>query len=616
LIEQPELAYDLCFFIYEARAATRGTAMMPFILYPSERKLVKALKECIDVGQDLGVNKSREEGASETIIKFLTLYTLLIPNCSFLIGSQKEEYVDKTGTTKSLFAKIDQTIKYLPLWMRARFVLERSHCKFRNMTLESLIDGEATNENFGAGGRATAVLLDEFGRVDAPVAESIAGSVWDVTGSVIFNSTHWLGAAHSFNKMLHKPGVRRVDMLWYDHPLKQLGLYKSPTIGEIEIVDKPYYLEKFPDFCKDIDIMKSFQIEKWKDTYPSFVADGCERIPGDVRSPWHDKRELRSNTYREFCSNVWADPTGASDMFFDAVTNSRIRSTNVKKPKYEGELVFRSNKNNIDKITLQQNIGKRGFKWFGDLYRDKNGLLRPNQLHNFIIGCDIGFGTGASNSVAEIVDCNTGENIGEYVCSDRTPEEFADLIVALCKWVGGGTKEAFLIFENNGGQGSNFSKRVIDKGLFLVYTQRTELNKSRRSGNKYGWHSGRTEKEFVLSKLQAALKEGLKTKRDNVFVIVYNDEIVNELDNYIFYESGEIDSSEVQDQSSGARKRHGDRIIGLALAVLAGQDQGKMERIQEQNIPYGSYAWRSMQRKRTQAEKKRDWQEPRDVNWK
>lgn len=246
LFDNPELAYDTCFFIYEAREATRGLAITPFILYPSERILVQALKDCIDRGQDLGVNKSREEGATETIIKFLTLYTLLVPNCSFLIGSQKEEYVDKSGTTKSLFAKIDQTIKYLPLWMKHRFEIERSHCKFRNKTIESLIDGEATNENFGAGGRATAVLLDEFGRVDAPIAESIAGSVWDVSNCIVFNSTHWFGSGHPFNKMLQKKGIKIISMPWWKNPTKNKGLYKSPHIDEIELVDEDYYLKNYP----------------------------------------------------------------------------------------------------------------------------------------------------------------------------------------------------------------------------------------------------------------------------------------------------------------------------------------------------------------------------------
>jgi hypothetical protein len=250
LFVEPQLAYDLCFFIYEARAATRGLAIAPFILYPSEQTLVQKLKVCIDGGKDLGINKSREEGASETIIKFLTLYMLLVPNCSFLVGSQKEDYVDKSGTTKSLFSKIDQTIKYLPLWMRNRLEIERSHCKIKNKTIESIIDGEATNENFGAGGRATAVLLDEFGRVDAPIAESIAGSVWDVSNCIIFNSTHWLGASHPFNKMLHKPGIERVDMLWYNHPLKKMGLYKTEKVNEIELIDEKYYKEKYPGIFK------------------------------------------------------------------------------------------------------------------------------------------------------------------------------------------------------------------------------------------------------------------------------------------------------------------------------------------------------------------------------
>jgi hypothetical protein len=359
-----------------------------------------------------------------------------------------------------------------------------------------------------------------------------------------------------------------------------------------------------------------FKIEKLPIEYARlFVADGGEKIPSNLRSPWHDHREERSNTYREFCSNVWANPVGAQDTFFDPVVSVRIRSEFIRRFKYEGELEFVQSKNKIDKVEFRQNIGRRGLKWWDDLYRDKNGKLRPNQLHNYIVGADIGFGTGASNSVAEVIDCNTGENIGEYVSADKTPEEFADTVVALCKWIGGGTNEAFLIFENNGGQGSNFSKRVVDKGLVLIYTQKTELNKSRRSLNKYGWHSGRTEKEFVLSKLQAALKESLKTVKDNVFVTIRNEEIINELDNYIFYESGEVDSSEIQDQTTGARKRHGDRIIGLALAVLALQDQGKMERIQESNVPWNSYAWRQRERQRVQAERKLDWQEPKEIKW-
>jgi hypothetical protein len=211
------------------------------------------------------------------------------------------------------------------------------------------------------------------------------------------------------------------------------------------------------------------------------------------------------------------------------------------------------------------------------------------------------------------LDVNTGENVGEYVCSDKSPEEFADLVVALCKWIGGGTGEAYLIFENNGGQGANFSKRVIERGLSLVYTQRTELTKSRRSLNKYGWHSGRTEKEFVMSLLQAALKESLKTKKENPFVIIRNEEIVNELDNYVFYESGEVDSSEIQDLASGARKRHGDRVIGLALCCLALKDQGSMKKVSDNKIPWGSFAWRQLQRKQKEAEKSETWGDPKEI---
>jgi hypothetical protein len=316
--------------------------------------------------------------------------------------------------------------------------------------------------------------------------------------------------------------------------------------------------------------------------------------------------------------NIWADPAGASEQFFDGVVNTKIRD-NCKPPIFEGnikfEFVVKNGKERIVKPEIYESR-LRSLKWFVPLSKQKDGSLRPNQLHNYIIGADIGFGLGASNSTAEIVDVNTGENVGEFITSDKTPEEFADCIVALAQWIGGGTGEAYVIFENNGGQGGLFSKRIISRGLTLVYTKTTEQKKTRKRLNEYGWFSSPKEKEFVLGLLQGALKEGLKEQPIQKYVKIYNETIVDELDDYIFYESGEISSNEGLDETTSARKRHGDRVVGLALCILALQDQGKMQKIADEKVPWGSYEWRSRQRKLNEVGEKKDWSEPKQAGWK
>jgi hypothetical protein len=206
-----------------------GFRNWPFIPRPKQIDAINALKYAIDKGEDLVINKSRDEGGTEIITKFFALYFLFVPDSQFLIGSRKEEYVDKTGDFKTLFAKIDHVIKFLPNWLRLSLdgSLQRNHLHIGNLDLNTAIDGEATNENFGAGGRTTAVFLDEFGRVEKSMAESIKDSVNDVTNCVIYCSTHWFGSNHPFNKVVKSKYIKKVVLPWYSNPEKNYGLYTS-----------------------------------------------------------------------------------------------------------------------------------------------------------------------------------------------------------------------------------------------------------------------------------------------------------------------------------------------------------------------------------------------------
>lgn len=607
--------YDDPKIFYNAFAFTINPQMppsmrnWPFILRPKQEKVVDLLKWGIDNGNDLGVNKTRKEGATELITKFYTCYSLIVPECNFLMGSEKEDKVEKTGDKYTLFSKIDHTIKCLPFWWKPKII--DNHLQMTFLDTGSAIHGEATNPNFGASGRATSAFLDEFGRVDRSIAESMEGTIHDVADCVIYCSTHWLGVNHPFNKAIEKKTTKTITLMWYENPEKNYGLYKSPEIDEIEIVDINYYRNLCPEVFNDIQPNVTFkysEFEKSLLTYSEeiqdklkdirFIPDGCENIPGDLRSPWQDKEEeKRKGNKRDFVSNIWASPIGASDAVFDDVVLTRIKNSTIRPPDFVGDILFSYNERGRV-CNLKFKKAKYGkLKWWGTL---KNG--KPDLSHSYILGADISAGTGSSNSTAIIVDRNTNEQVGEYATPNHPPQEFADICVALGKWC----NNAYLIWDNTGGHGINFGRRVLWNGYNSVYIQRQESNKTIKVQNKYGYNiSGREAKEDLLGELGIALSEGLKTKRNYKSIIVHSEDLVEELFDYIFLEGGEIEASVRADLTSGARKRHGDRVIGAALCVLGLKYRAPARIEQRREISKNSVAYRIEEWEKQQEENKR-----------
>ena len=228
-----------------------GERNQPFILRPAQIPAIERLNWCIDNKKDAGLNKSRKQGASELCCKLFAAKGLLEPDSHFIIGSRKKELVDNFGDPYTLFAKVDNVFNCLPSWWLSLCGYDPKSCrKDMNLTIpatNSSYSGETTNENFSAGSRGTALLLDEFGRVDYSMAESIEGSVHDVADCVIYSSTHWLGPGHTFNKCINKESTERIDLLWYDNPCEAQGLYNTEEPGEVTLIDVEYYTERWPE---------------------------------------------------------------------------------------------------------------------------------------------------------------------------------------------------------------------------------------------------------------------------------------------------------------------------------------------------------------------------------
>lgn len=595
----PKIAYNSLYWTVNPRMPP-GERNWPFILRPKQEIVVDTLNWCIDNQHDMGINKSRDEGATEMVCKMYALKSL-IPNSYFIIGSRNKELVDSLGDPYTLFAKIDFAFECMPEWLKEKIAYDqRTDRKDMQLTLRNLnsvIRGETTNESFSAGRRATSIFLDEFGRVEPRVAESIEGSVHDVSGCVVYGSTHWYGENHPFNRALKKSTTKVVNLIWYENPVKSAGLYKSPDYDVIEIVDTAYYKANYPEIpllasalpFKLSKLEAELLLKGYTGKTPIFIADACEMLPkgADLRSPWHDKAEKeRAGNLRDFISNVWASPIGSQDSVFNPITLSRIETQMICPPKYEGEILFDyDGEGRVDNCRFSRG-GRVRLKWWGNL---KNG--KPDISHNYVIGCDPSLGTGNSNSVAAVLDVNTKEIVGMWVCSNTPYELFADVVMALAHWLG----DAYVIFENNGGHGINFGRRLVNKGCRRIYTQRMEEGKLKKIKNKLGWTSNPNTKADLLGELGIALSEGLKTKPTYISCKIYDKDILSELRGYVFYQDGDIGSTEVQDLTSGARKRHGDRVIAVGLAVLGSKYQAKQPKEIPHKILFDTFEFRQQE---------------------
>ena len=335
-----------------------------------------------------------------------------------------------------------------------------------------------------------------------------------------------------------------------------------------------------------------------------FKADGLLGVPSPFRAPWFDFQEKkRRGNKRDFVCNVCGTPLGASDAPFDPEVIEAIRKKTVRPYDFEGEIYYKSNsigRVDEEEISFIPNCGNNRLKWWGKL-----PFGRPNQKHNYIIGIDPSYGLGSANSAAIIYDVNNREQVGSWVDANTKPEDFADIVIALAYWIGG-VDNPYLIWESNAGCGQTFGKRIIYQGYYWVYTQRLEDSKTRKKTKKWGWRSNTNGKEALLGDFGVALSGGLSGDMDYLSIVIHDEEIVNELADYVFKDKGSgIISSSKADLGTGALERHGDRGIACALCLLGAKEQVEGNLVNIKNPQVNSFEFRFRQWQEEQEKDKR-----------
>lgn len=548
-------------FCWQMNPLKSGHELGPFVLYEAfQDEAILTILEWIERGESGLIEKSRAMGGTYLNMFAFDWLSTFHPNKKFLVISRSEMAVDKLGDTDSIFGKLDVTHHYMPQWLTGPIL--RRKMIYEYVRSGSVITGEASTGKAGVGGRATAILLDEFSQVkeDSEVRQRTAST----SNCRIFNGTH-LGLDTEFYRISQQPEIKKLQMHWTKHPDKIAGLYEydpvRPTVPKI--IDPTY---EFP---------RDYQ----------FVLDGSPTggpFPG-VRSPWYDWMCGQIGNTRGVAMDLDINPTGSVSQVFDPIVIADLKRRWAREPVFRGEL-------EIDRDTA------RGAEF--KARKDGRLLMWINQVptggpppSKYVMGWDIALGTGATPSCGSIVDGRTGCKVAEYANSYISPDDLGAYAVALAWAFKDETgSPAKMAWEANG-PGIRFGLKVIELGFRHIYYRTDDLRVSKKASVRPGWYPTPEGKGVLIMGYDAALKTGAFMNPSKLAL----EETLGFRRNIRGHvETGESVS---RDDPSGSGVNHGDRVIADALACMLAKDVEKVRAREAADvIPYGSIAWRRAER--------------------
>lgn len=503
--------------------------------YPSEQKHVPMITwECQDIawealeyafahGEDAGIKKSRDMGASWACSFFCHHKWLFRPDTEIRMMSMKEDLVD-SATSRSLFWKFDYVNRWLPEWMRPPGVLERgtknrTKCRIHNELNGSTVAGESTNKFAMTADRCQILLLDEFSKCEN--GEEIRTATADVSPCRIVNSTP-AGAGTEYSRWLNSGQIKVVSLMFWDHPEKGAGRF---------VLQDP--------------ITKRYQIS----------------------SLWLEQEKKR-RTAKELAQECYAEDLEAGDTFFDNGEIDKHIAFFAREPIQNYNIAL---KERIADDNIKDLLRRRDQNCYTIRSASSNGLLevwvelidgRLDQSKTYIFGIDTSTGRGASESVCSIKCKQTGEIVAKWKSRNHRPNEFAKIIMALALWCGGanGQRLPFLVWEKNG-PGLDLGKVIVKDYRYPFYFRTEQVGTvGEKKTDKYGWHSSRDSKQLLLRGYERAMLQGK--------CINHDERGLEQAKYYIHFPGGGVGPAELQDKKEAARLLHGDIVIADALTTL------------------------------------------------
>lgn len=211
---------------YDPRNAEIGVEThVPFLLFPKQQEYIEWLTKRWLGRSDGLVEKSRDMGVSWLCVAFAVWMWSFKPGTVIGFGSRKESYVDELGNPASLFWKIRETIKLLPVEFRPTGYVENKHApilRVLNPENGSAIIGEA-GDNIGRGNRTSIYFVDESAFIDRQ--EAMRAALSQTSNTKIHVSTP-NGSGNAFYRDRMSGRVPVFTFSWEQDPRKDMDWYE------------------------------------------------------------------------------------------------------------------------------------------------------------------------------------------------------------------------------------------------------------------------------------------------------------------------------------------------------------------------------------------------------
>lgn len=528
-------------------APKRDNPNVKWVTRPIQERYIRWRHETVAMQKHGLCDKSRDVGASWCNC-YDDLWWWLFDefgNGNFLLGSYKEEYVDGKSD-KALMPKIDYALRKLPVWQVPDGYREaapwRTFKAIKHPLNQALIEGEATNPNFGRGGRKRVVDFDEFPFwKDAEKAKRSAGMN---SSCLMFTGTP-NGMGNSFAEMRWASNIRRFCIRWTWNPEYQEGRYYCQPGCIVHPEGHKPHSAKYDQVCAEtyhwnpMDIAQELDIDYIRSAgTPVFNVDTSQRCMEFLRlkKPQFERIKLSF-----VAPEKMALSTTERNAWFKAA-----RKWKVKAEVHNGGRL---------------KVFKRPMSC-----KNPACLCKGSGLHTYIAGGDPNQGHGhGDNSVLYIADLTLGEVVAEW--EGRAPHEETGIDWALaCKWYGtasGHWRDAFAAIESNVGLAV---LHVMEKMGIPLFQSASDAKTKRVWEYRLGVVIHPQNKYRLLQEYLVPILNNLSAEGYPILRIPFI-EFFQETTYFITHANAEGEINPEKPKCGAMRGKHDDRVMAMLCLV-------------------------------------------------
>lgn len=505
---------------------------VPFILHPVQMKMARDILEEIKTGKSSLSEKSRETGMTYLHLAVYLHQWLFVSGSEFQVGTIKGEDVDD-WTPSSLMGKVRYMYQHLPFWMMpVKFVprIHDTHRKLLNPDNNSSITGRATTEDFGRGGRKTAVLVDEHAAIPERIIQGIERALPETTNTIHRVSTP--RGINTFKRIRDKRNCAVHTIHWTQFPDKCGGLYYCDEQGQrVE--------------CPDLPMAR-------RSPYGFFIDEIGNVTRHKLRSIWYDGKSKEYTTARDLAQELDINYQGSGFCRF----NGEMLE-NGSKACHDGKRGFLIVEGTPQAPKIRFQEVAPGMPYELEVWKFPSEIIYTNRS---FLGADTAEGLVKGDASCADIIVKSDDGLSGFhaaaLYGQFEPDVYADKLFALGMWYDAG---AFMAVERNKDGFGVLLRLQNVLGYRRLYTETVQgESDGDKSTNRLGFLTSSTNKKFLITgDLDEALRNGELISRSHAH----------------YTEMSTFENSNGKLGATG--DNHDDRVISLSLAWHIAKQGGR-----------------------------------------